>query len=120
MRLDALIFGNRREIRQGLCLTDKRAWREDRTALAIYCAPGLDVMDLAGYSLPASDWPYGYTGSFSRRAFAFDSSICLILRSATSIQGVPRPASSCLHGLINAGSGRSGLSGRMWSRFVLH
>jgi hypothetical protein len=40
--------------------------------LAIYHAPGLDVVGVAGYGLPASDWSYGYARSFSRRASAFD------------------------------------------------
>ena len=66
-------------------------------ALAIYYAPGLDVVGLAGYDLPASEWSLGYTRSFSRRAPAFDRSICLILCSGTRLQDVPGPASSCVH-----------------------
>ena len=51
----------------------------------------------AGYCLPASDWPYGYARSVSRRAPAFDCLICFILRSGTCLQGVPGSASSCVH-----------------------
>jgi hypothetical protein len=101
MRHDALIFGNRREVRQGLCLTDKRAWREDRTALAIYYAPGLDVVDLAGYCLPASDRPYGYARSFSCRDSTVNRSICFILCSGTNIQGVLGPTSLCVYAFVD-------------------
>lgn len=101
MRRDALIFGNRQDCRHGLCLPDKRAWREGRTALALYFAPGLDVVGLAGHGLPASEWSFGYTRSFSRRASAFDSSICFVPRSRTSLQGVPGSASPCLHAVID-------------------
>src|SRR6516165_8880066 len=44
MRRDALIPGNRQEVRHGLCPPDKRARRDGRTALAFYYAPGLDVV----------------------------------------------------------------------------
>ena len=67
------------------------------TALANYHAPGLDVVGVAGYGLPASDWSFGYARSFSRRASAFDCSICFILRSGTRPRGVPGSASSGVH-----------------------
>jgi hypothetical protein len=147
--------------------------------LSIYYAPGLDVVGLAGYSLPASDWPYGYAQSFSRRASSFNRSICFILCSGTKFKAFPVqlrvaytllliiclfppmrwiywvPAVGtftlvifgyCLMARMlsllpwnraepitvdllrrtflsptqTTGSGRSRLSGRMWSRFVLH
>ena len=37
------------------------------------------MVGLAGYSRPASQWPFGYTRSFSRRAPAFDRSSLLFL-----------------------------------------
>jgi hypothetical protein len=52
---------------------------------------------MAGYGLRPFDWSYGYALSFSRRASAFDRSICFILRSGMRLQGVPGSASSCVH-----------------------
>ena len=57
MRRDALFFGNRQEVGHRLFFPDKLARRAGRTTLAFYYAPGLDVVGLASYSLPASDWP---------------------------------------------------------------
>jgi hypothetical protein len=59
------------------------------------------VVGLAGYGLPASEWSFGYTRSFSRRASTFNHSICFILCSGTNIQGVPGPASRCVYAFVD-------------------
>ena len=78
-----------------------QARRDGRTALAFYYAPGLDVVGLAGYSLAASDRPYGCARSFSCRASTFNRSICFILCTGTNIQGVPGPTSLCVHAFVD-------------------
>jgi hypothetical protein len=62
--------------------------------LANYHAQGLDVVVVAGYGLPASDWSYGDTRSFSRRTSAFHCSICFILCSRMRLRGIPSSAAS--------------------------
>jgi hypothetical protein len=69
--------------------------------LAIYYAPGLDVVGLAGDGLSTSRWSYGYAQSFSRHASAFDRSIYFIPRSGKSLQGVPGSASSSVHAVVD-------------------